>query len=88
MRYGFGIRIGDWDSVLGRELGIKIGIRDYDFRLGLGIGIWELGFLDRGLDIGNLDWGLGIGIRNKDWELKLGNWIKDYDLVSRLGIEI
>ena len=72
------------------SIGARIGDKDWDTRLWfkIEIGDRDLGILDRGLDIGNLDWGLGIGIRNKDWGLKLGNWIKDYDLVSRLGIEI
>jgi len=66
--WGLRFRIEDWDwkSGLGSGLGMEIGIKDYDFISGLGIGIWGLTFWDMGVDIRDLDSGLGYGFGDRN----------------------
>ena len=61
-----GIKIGDWDSLLGLGIRIELGIMIRDLGLESGIGDWGLRIEDWGLGIGMgiRDLGLGIGIRD------------------------
>ena len=73
--------IGHWNF----ESGFGTGIGNWDFRLGLGIGIriGDSGLIWRfrlGIRIGNLDWGLDMGLG--DWILELEIMIRDLGLGS------
>ena len=59
-------------------------ISNWDWGLGLILGIWDLiGYLDWGFEfaivIGEWDWGFEIGIGDRDWGLGLGTGIGDLD---------
>ena len=63
--FGFGIRIGNKFEIGDWDLGLLIGIGDWDWRLRFGIG-FEIGDYDLRFRLGIWDWGLGLGIKIRD----------------------